>query len=94
MPDREKVIKSIKACANNPDQDCESCEYRSGALWCYNDQLIEDFLALLKDQPEIVRCRNCIKRKSDKCLLYWNEIMDDETWNDDWFCADGERKEE
>jgi hypothetical protein len=40
---------------------------------------------------ELVLCKNCIKRKSDKCLLYWNEIMDDETWNDDWFCADGRR---
>ena len=104
MPDREKVIKSIKACANNPDHDCESCEYRSGALWCYNDQLIEDFLALLKDQPEIVRCKDC-KHKVDtlddyddyegKCPCY---CSDDPfySWvpDDDWFCADGERKEE
>ena len=43
---------------------------------------------------ELVRCRNCAKRKTDKCLLYWNEIKDDETWDDDWFCADGERKED
>lgn len=43
---------------------------------------------------ELIRCKDCIKRKSDKCLLYWNEIMDDETWNDNWFCADGEREDE
>lgn len=90
MPDREKVIKSIKACANNPDHDCESCEYRSGALWCYNDQLIEDFLALLKDQPEIVRCKDCKHYGENECMIKagWFPVQPD------WFCADGERKEE
>ena len=48
---------------------------------------------LLKEQPEIVKCRDCVKRKTEKCLLYWNEIMDDENWNDDWFCADGDCSE-
>ena len=50
MIDREKVIKSIKACANHPNHDCRSCEYRSANLWCHNDKLIDDFLALLKEQ--------------------------------------------
>lgn len=68
-----------------------------------------DALSLLKEQekqkffvdengkitplPVIVRCKDCKKRKTDKCLMYWNEIKDDETWDDDWFCADGERRE-
>ena len=33
MPDREKVINSIKACAHHPSHDCQSCDYcgvRSG----------------------------------------------------------------
>ena len=55
-------------------------------------ETIESFDA--HNAPELIRCRDCVKRKSDKCLLYWNEIMDDETWNDNWFCADGVAKDE
>ena len=83
--------------------DCPACnEYLTCAIpvngrkWGEND--VREFgqgrpgWCPMKEQ-EVVRCRDCIKRKSDKCLLYWNEIMDDETWNDNWYCADGERRE-
>lgn len=43
-------------------------------------------------REELVRCKDCIKRKTNSCLMYWNGIFDDETWDDNWYCADGERK--
>ena len=47
---------------------------------------------------DIVRCRECVKANTEDCShSYW-----DEDWcewradykGDDWFCADGERKED
>ena len=38
-----KLQKSIKACANHPNHDCESCEYCDDNFWCYNDQMLSDF---------------------------------------------------
>ena len=54
MPDREKVINSIRACAHHPDHDCQSCDYCDN-LFCYNDQLIEDFVTLMKEQEAEIR---------------------------------------
>jgi len=46
----------------------------------------------LKDQPEIVRCKDCKKHGDITCSL-WTDAVEFET-EDDWFCADGKRKEE
>ena len=52
----------------------------------------------LKDQPEIVRCKDCIHRgKVEKCVLtaiaaekgYPLFMLDN---RGEWFCADGERR--
>ena len=51
--------------------------------------LCRSAVALLKEQPEIVRCKDCWKRPYDNCPFY--EHMDDMT-EDDFFCACGERK--
>ena len=44
-------------------------------------------------REELVRCKYCIKRKTNSCLMYWNGIFDDETQDDNWYCPDGERKD-
>jgi len=90
MLDREKVINSIKACAHHPDHDCQSCDYCDN-LFCYNDQLIEDFETLMKEQEPVVRCRDCkhwtVGDFGPFCPYHYDA-------RPDWFCADGERKEE
>ena len=40
-------------------------------------------------EEEIVRCKDCAKQCSDKCLLYWNDI----NTPDNWYCADGVKRE-
>jgi hypothetical protein len=48
-------------------------------------------------QPEIVRCKDCKHGEKPQTFRYYPEI----TWcnkhstshNDDWFCADGERRD-
>ena len=51
-------------------------------------ELMTNVLILLKEQPEIVRCKDCkhymtIHCTCDGCCI-----------SDDWFCADGERLED
>ena len=40
-------------------------------------------------QPEIIRCKDCIKRDYCRKTNIWAVPPDD-----DWYCADAERKEE
>lgn len=44
----------------------------------------------MKEQEAVVRCKDCAKHNKAKCPLsdeYWETTKDD-----DWFCADGEKK--
>jgi hypothetical protein len=94
MPDREKVITALAICTgkckclgcwygqNNPDFRCQ-------------DRLKEDVLTLPKEQPEIVRCKDC----KNAVVYDDNEVICahiDSNGNDkhsiDWFCGDGERR--
>ena len=50
-----------------------------------NQQTIKGALELLKEQETIVRCKDCKHRLE---CDYWIEN------GDDWFCADGEQKED
>ena len=44
-----------------------------------------------EEQPDIVRCKECIRRGTYDCPVHiGGHDGDDEP--DDWFCADGERK--
>lgn len=65
MADRKKVIDGLLICLNFIDeQDCpESCpyfdkcqEYEGRVMF---QPLMRDALSLLKEQPEIVRCKEC-----------------------------------
>lgn len=50
---------------------------------------IDDAVALLKEQPEIVRCKDCkYWHDSINCPLYSEGMLTD----GNWFCADGERR--
>ena len=55
-----------------------------------SDEVMENELA---DSPkELVRCKDCKRRGSYDCPVY---VGGDEMCSepDDWYCADGERKE-
>ena len=56
MIDREKVIKGLEI-HTKPNSRCVGCPYPNNGL-C-GDQLYRDALALLKEQAEIVHCRDC-----------------------------------
>ena len=88
--DREKVIKAIGGCIND-DSFCNKCDY-DGCVFqhgsCEKD-LLADALALLKEQEAVVRCKDCRHYKDGKCFFTMRRYG----LKDNWYCADGERKE-
>ena len=58
MSDKEKVINSIKYCINHPlCIDCDACNY-GGESSVICDRLIQDALALLKEQQQWVSVKD------------------------------------
>lgn len=55
----------------------------------------KDRTKIVVEKTEIVRCRNCRHYNTECCAdgYGWCHRRDFGT-NDDWFCADGEKKEE
>lgn len=105
MVDREKVIKGLhQHCECSLFDRCGECPYYefSDEQFSCRDRLLEDVLFLLKEQPQIVRCKDC---KHGGCRTTYTDgrlakvvckkhgTKRNEIWMDaDWFCADGERK--
>jgi hypothetical protein len=54
------------------------------------EELEERLAIVLEGQPEIVRCKYCWKREFDNCPF--NEFAEFYKPDDDFFCADGERR--
>ena len=52
-------------------------------------QAIELAISALNAQPEIIRCKDCIKREICRTSTTWAVPP-----KDDWYCADAERKTE
>ena len=52
---------------------------------------MDDIVAMLKEQPQIVRCKDCKKHDTYDCNITY--LTTQKTPND-WFCADGERKDD
>jgi hypothetical protein len=102
MPDREKVIKALTECIFlhehlDDDAGCFECPYRPDEKGTCPTMIpfLKDVLELLKEQPEIVRCKDC----KNAVVYDDNEVICahiDSNGNDkhsiDWFCGDGERR--
>ena len=101
MPDREKVIKGLEQCKEGGS--CDGCQFDIQSSKCIF-LLHEDALALLKEQPQIVRCKDCkhggcrttyTDGRLAKVVCKLHGTKKNEVWMDaEWFCADGERKGE
>ncbi len=101
MPDREKVIKGLEHCAFGSSDPCyeNDCPYYQSDC---TEELKKDILALLKAQPDVVRCKDCkhsTMTADGKLCKYCDFYKEDDGspmqlyHEGDWFCADGERKE-
>lgn len=67
MPDREKIIRGLERClicttsviaSEEGEKAYRDCEYTVG-LYCRQDKLLRDVLSMLKEQEEIIHCKDC-----------------------------------
>ena len=90
----EKVIKGLEICKERK-YCCPECPYydRDAEMGCHSNELMADALAMLKEQPHIVRCKDCRygEKMGANTEVYCNYRPG--FHSGDWFCADGERKE-
>lgn len=104
MTKAEKVKYSIERCISHVPDACRDCAYDAGHP--YNEcveMMLKDALELLKSQQSqieytkeflrqtIVRCKDCNNRGTSDCPI--EELCNGWIPSDDFFCADGERKE-
>lgn len=102
MAEREKVIKGLEICtkdipmsnAVHKDDFCKECPYYNAKYrYCWNQiVMMRDALALLKEQPEIVRCRDCKWHEMQGEMLLCKAQDKPHTY--DWYCADGRKKDD
>ena len=93
MIDIENTISNLET--NIRCIESEECHKFPG--WGNVTMAMRDALELLKEQPQIVLCKDCVHRgKVEKCVLaaiaaeksYPLFMLDN---RGEWFCADGER---
>ena len=110
----DEVLEAFRTCIT--DRKCENhdCPYESRCNICNNKSQylqipkhlaldVERMLVeLLKEQPDIVRCKDCkhatMTADGDLCKYCENDIDDDGNLiavyhSAYWFCADGEQKD-
>jgi len=94
MADMEKVIKELESLRDICNAKSDMTIGKGKIAWAGYANTADDAIVLLKDQPEIVRCKDCKYRFVDgdnvrfnMCLLNHNKVHPD-----DWFCADGKRQ--
>lgn len=92
MADTKKVIRML----NNTLRHCHNLYNHVTSeeqTWLAEiNQGAKDALELLKEQPDIVRCKECKYYSNGFC--YNPNTFDEKTCGNtvpDWYCADGER---
>lgn len=92
MADRAKVIYDLERCTCHVPDACRDCSKYNAegilTLTCM-ESLMKDALELLKEQPEIIRCKDC--KHYDSETQSCNDGLEG-VFLPDWFCADGERR--
>ena len=82
MPDREKVIRIIDELIFEAQK--EPTWKSENALRCLKKEL-------LKEHLQIVQCKDCKKRYTVLCI---QEEAGNINNQDNWYCADGERRDD
>ena len=78
---KEDALKAIEVCVN---ESVMPEEWRSGMLDAYDE--VKSYVPSA-DVVEVVRCKDCKKYMTIHCTC------DGCCISDDWYCADGERKD-
>lgn len=103
---RQKLLNDVEELRQSPwFNDDNYFAIRKDALSCVVDLCIKKAPSV--DAVEVVRCKNCKHRQVNEhygedgylsikamCALDTGDVFElgRNAWDDDWFCADGERK--
>ena len=99
MTDWEKVHKGLYLCLSGESSACNNCPYDAEckeAISIGPSPLRHDVFKLLKELPDIVRCKDC---KNAEILPWLNNaiVCKKHIYTgvrpDGFYCADGERRE-
>ncbi len=109
MAELEKVIKVYECCKNPWNRRCEECPVEKDCChdglptFAIKDalELLKEFIderhyyeeweeGYGKNQQQIIRCKDCKHYDGDGTCIKIGIAM----LTDDWFCADGERKDD
>lgn len=92
MVDKGKVMNALTHCMLLNDgvsiHPCEGCPYQ-GSYDCA-DKMKSDCLELLKELEPVVHCRDCKWNSGTPSKPFC--MMESMPSQEDWFCANGERK--
>ena len=94
MIDRKKVIKGLMVCVDRiPGKyNCNECPYEIDGNNCEINMTM-DAIALLKEQLDIVRCKECCYgEKANAVYLCGKNRGFGIAHEPNWFCADGKKK--
>lgn len=96
MIDRDKVIKGLEECTRPGTTRCfhdlHECPYEERGC---RFKMETDALALLKEQTEIVRCKDCEYGAPTIINGVWLSVTcGDVDHRPEWFCADGKRRDD
>lgn len=96
MTDRERVIMALGRCIGTySDVSCARCSYQNEFLRNCIGHMHADAFALLEEQPEIVRCKDCKHGAPTIINGVWLSVTcGDIDHRPEWFCADGKRRED
>ena len=85
--DRRKGMKNgkIRFCYEIGEAPCRACDIGDTV-----DYFLDEGISPTVDAVPVVRCKDCKKRDSWEC---WQHFFGRIKIPDDWFCADGERKD-
>lgn len=105
IPDT-KAVRSKRDCvdlaervsATFYDQEYEEWTQQTVTIADVLDSVCDDYTVLPSAQPEIVRCKDCQWWERDSQPRYHSDehpcIIVEMATSPEWFCADGERREE
>ena len=93
MWSKEKIINGLNALYRSMHENqCYACSYEFVEVEHeFGTEILAEAEEFIKEQPQIVRCKDCKRRGTYQCPVYvGGDGMCSEP--DDWFCADGEKK--
>ena len=94
MADREKVIKGLEELEGFLFKEYTNIKAEESKIYYDRFKSLSNAIELLKEQSQIVRCKDCKHRDpEDKKCDCGHGIRWQLPREDDWFCADGKRKE-